>query len=79
MRNRDVRRLLFGEAARDPMEKRRRSARVSRQLRLLRAHGILHKIGGTQYYRLSDKGRLLLSALSAAHQADAQSLTALAA
>lgn len=79
IRNRDVRRLLFGEDARDPMEKRRRSARVSRQLRLLRAHGILHKIAGTQYYRLSDKGRLLLSALSAAHQADAQSLTRLAA
>ena len=42
-RNRDLQSLLF-TTTQDPAEKRRRSARVTRKLRMLRAHGLIHKL-----------------------------------
>lgn len=46
LRNRDVRRLLWPKAGNPPQEQRRAAA-VTRQLRLLRAHGLLRKVSGT--------------------------------
>jgi len=41
LRNRDLQALLYAEPAATKQEARRRSAAVSRKLRLLRAHGII--------------------------------------
>jgi hypothetical protein len=78
LRNRDLRLLLFPSPA-NPQEQRRRAARVSRLLALLRAHAILRKVPHTHRYHLSPKGRILVTALLTAREADTQKLTALAA
>lgn len=75
--NRDVRGLLYPKAA-DAAEEKRRSAAVTRQLRLLRAHGVIHKVAKTHRYHLSDFGRTLLTALTAARAADIGKLQSVA-
>lgn len=62
LRNRDVARHLFGEAPTDARERRRQSARVSRLLQLLRAHGLLAKIQRSRRYRVTRLGHQLMSA-----------------
>ncbi len=79
LRNRDVAATLGGKAAADAGERQRRSARVSRQLRLLRAHGLLKKVPKTHRYQVTDRGRILLTALQAARHASTQKLVAQAA
>ena len=78
LRNRDVRRQLWPKAGTDP-EERRRAGAVTRQLRLLRMHGLLRKVGGTHRYVVTEGGRKILTALLAARQAHVEQLTALAA
>lgn len=68
-RNRDLRALLYTKQPSDDTEKRRRSAATSRKLRLLRAHGLIHKIPKTHRYQLSPHGRDVINALLAARQA----------
>ena len=51
--NREVRERLFPAPASDTTDAKRRSAMVSRKLRLLRAHGIVHKIKGRNLYQIS--------------------------
>lgn len=69
LRNRDLRRVLYGEeegVARE--EVRRRAGRVTRQLRLLRAHGVIQKVPKTHRYQLTTAGRETVTAiLSARH------------
>jgi hypothetical protein len=77
-RNRDLRGLLFPGAARDAAEERRRSAAVTRKLRLLRAHGLIRKVPKTHRYRISPKGAQVIAALLAARQADTAKLTSAA-
>ena len=62
-RNRDVQSKFFGAATPDRVQSRRRSAWVSRKLRLLRAHGLIRRIPGTYRYQLSDMGRKAITAL----------------
>jgi hypothetical protein len=78
LRNRDLRRQLWVKVGTDK-EERRRAAAVTRQLRLLRAHGLLRKVSGTHRYVVTDSGRKIITALLAARQADVEQLTALAA
>ena len=78
-RNRDLRRLLFTEAAESPQQQRRRAAAVTRQLALLRAHHLIRKIQGTHRYQLTNQGRIILAALITARNANANSLAKLAA
>ena len=79
-RNRDLRCLLYPTTKTRPRnEERRLSAKVSRQLRLLRAHGLIRKISKSHRYRLTAKGELLSAALFAARQASVKQLLALAA
>jgi hypothetical protein len=78
MRNRDLRRQLWAKVGTDK-EERRRSSAVTRQLRLLRAHGLLRKVSGTHRYVVTEGGRKIITALLAARQADVEQLTALAA
>ena len=79
LRNRDIVTALDGTMATDPTERKRRSARVSRQLRLLRGHGLLKKVPKTHRYQVAERGRLILTALNAARQASTQKLVAQAA
>jgi len=77
-RNRDLRGLLYPRKA--PVEEeRRRAARVTRQLALLRAHGLIRKVSGTHRWLVTEHGRRLITALLAARQADVDQLTQLAA
>ena len=60
-RNGDLAQHLDGTATNDPAERRRRSARVTRLIQLLRAHGLVAKIPRTRRYRVTAKGELLMS------------------
>jgi len=75
LRNRDLRGLLYQAPAATAAEERRRSAAVTRQLRLLRAHGLLHKVPKTHRYLVSAGGRRAITALLAARQASVEELT----
>lgn len=77
-RNRDLRTVLFGTTS-DAAESKRQSGRVTRLLGLLRAHGIIHKIGGTHRYQVSAKGRQIITALQAARRASIEELAKIAA
>jgi hypothetical protein len=79
LRNRDLRRLLFAEEATSPKEERRQSGAVTRKLRLLRAHGLLHKVPKTHRYMVSETGRRVITALLAARDASVDLLTTAAA
>jgi hypothetical protein len=63
LRNADLQAALYGERSSDPREARRRCAAVCRRLRMLRAHGILHKVPHTHRYQVSSFGHTLLTAL----------------
>ncbi len=65
-RNRDLQALLYAEAAESDVEKRRRSAAVSRKLRMLRAHGVIEKVSCTHRYHVKPAARTMLVAIFAA-------------
>lgn len=79
LRNRDLAEALNGDAPNDPAERKRRSARVSRLLRLLRGHGIIKKVPKCHRYQVCDKARDSILALLAARNANPQEFTAKAA
>jgi hypothetical protein len=78
-RNRDLQSLLFDNAANTLQEQRRRSARVSRLLRMLRAHHLIQKIPRTHRYLVTGRGREVISAILAAHRITLEQLNKLAA
>jgi hypothetical protein len=78
-RNRDLRKLLFAAEEASADEARRQGAKITRQLRLLRAHGLILKVPHTHRYQLTIRGRAILTALQAARQANAEQLAKLAA
>lgn len=74
-RNGDLQRSLYPvrrEAT--PAANRRVSAKVGRQLRLLRAHGLIRKVQRSHRYTLTAKGHLLAAAVFAARAASTQQL-----
>jgi hypothetical protein len=74
-RNRDLRAVLFSDAtAGTPEEARSQAAKVTRMLRLLRAHGIIAKVPKTHRYRVSTEGRRKVAALLAAQLAGTEQL-----
>jgi hypothetical protein len=74
-RNRDLRGLLYRLPAQaTPRDHRRLSAKVSRQLRLLRAHRAIKRIPKTHRYRLTSRGLLLTAALQATRRANIKDL-----
>jgi hypothetical protein len=76
-RNRDIRLLLHPDSARaTPDEVRRIAARVGRQLRLLRAHGLIRKVQKSHRYILTARGNQLTAAISAARNATIKQLLA---
>ena len=79
-RNRDIRRCLHPASANaTPRDIRRLAARTSRRIRLLRAHGIIHKVPKTFRYRLTERGHLLTAALFATRTCNVKELLAKAA
>jgi hypothetical protein len=78
-RNRDLQAIFFSRAANSPEEPRRRSAWVSRKLRLLRAHGLITKITGTHRYQLTAAGRKATTAILTALRSTVRQLTPVAA
>lgn len=75
-RNRDLRKLLFSKPAQDEAAERRQSGAITRKLRLLRAHGLIHKIPKTHRYQLSPHGREVINALLTARQASTAKMAA---
>lgn len=70
LRNRDLRPLLHPlPPAASPADVRRLAAKITRQLRLLRAHGVVQKIAKTHRYKLTPRGQLLTAALFAVRDA----------
>ena len=78
-RNRNMQAIFFPRAAKTPEEARRRSAWVSRKLRLLRAHGLITKITGTHRYQLTVSGRKATTAILTALRSTVRQLTPVAA
>lgn len=79
-RNQDLRPLLFDHPApRTTIDGRRQSAKVTRWLRLLRGHQLISKIAGSHRYRLTKIGRIQVTAILAAQNANTTKLTELAA
>jgi hypothetical protein len=76
VRNRDLVPLLYTTPTDDPAERRRRSARVTRLLRLLRGHGLLQKVPRTHRYQVSAQARTTILTLLAARDANAEKMIA---
>ena len=74
-RNRDLVAHLYPKACGDPAEQHRAAARITRLLRLLRAHGLVRKISGTHRYRLTPKGREITTAVLRYQSATLQQLS----
>ena len=74
--NRQVREKLAEAVPIDAAGRRRESARITRLLRLLRAHGLIGKVSGTRYYRTTATGRSIMSAALQARSADVRRLAA---
>lgn len=68
LKNRDLQDLLYDSPAKNKSEQRRRSAALSRKLKLLRVHGIIRKLPHTHRYRVTDNGRKLLNAILSAQR-----------
>jgi hypothetical protein len=74
-RNRDLRGLLFAKP-KDVSQERRQSAAITRKLRLLRAHGLIHKVPKTHRYQISPQGAEIINALLSARHASTAKLAA---
>lgn len=73
-RNRDIAQILFPVPT-SAQERKRNSAAISYRLGILRAHGLIAKVQHTHRYFLTKKGRRIITALLAAHQATITQLT----
>lgn len=62
-RNRDLQLHLYDQPTEDPRERRRRGARTTRLIRLLRAHGLVRKLPRSHRYKLTPVGQDVLTAI----------------
>lgn len=62
-RNRDLRPFFFNAPPENDREKKSRCARISRSIRLLRAHGLIRKVPSTHRYLLTQYGRQTITAI----------------
>jgi hypothetical protein len=79
IRNRDLVAVLYPNETKDPVEKRRRSARVTRLIRILRGHGLLQKVPKSHRYHVNEAARTAMAALLAAANANPAELVSKAA
>lgn len=78
-RSRDLAAALGTPAQMDLLSRRRHSARMTRKIRLLRAHGLIRKLGRRHRYILTSKGHDIIPAILTAHRVTLQQLQTLAA
>ena len=78
-RNKDLQALLYSADPKTRPEQRRRSAAISRKLRMLRAHGLIRKRAHSHRYHLSTHGRLIIATILSAHRMTVQQINAAAA
>jgi len=74
-RNRDLQQARCPEAT-APVPHRRHAARVTRLLRLRRAHRLIHKVGSTRYSRVSPLGHRVMTTALAFRDTDVALLAA---
>jgi predicted RNA-binding protein len=72
--NKGLREILKGLPWANNMSDKQLSARISRHLALLRKHGLIRKLPNQRKYALTDKGRKITAALSAALAASVNDL-----
>ncbi len=77
--NKDIRQLLRQDARYKGKTDKQLSGVVSRLFRLLRDHGIIHKVPKRRRYRVSNAGRELIHAIQAALASSTQELARMAA
>jgi hypothetical protein len=75
-RNKDLRERMGLGNPQDPLARRRASGRITRQLRLLRAHGLIRKVSGTRYYRVTQKGHHAMTTALRLREIDVEKLAA---
>ena len=73
-RNRDILHHLFPELTEDEVQNKRARGRVTRLLRLLRAHHLIKKVPHTHRYHVTDRGRCIIAAVLAAKEASVKQL-----
>jgi hypothetical protein len=78
LRNRDLQPLLYATVSKTKAQQRKRSAAVSRRLRMLRAHGLIRKLPHTHRYHVTDRGRMILNAILLARRVTVQQILAAA-
>lgn len=78
-RNRDLRGQLFGQQEVSPEQSKRQAAKITRLIRLLRAHGLIQKVSKTHRYQLTAQGHTTITALTSAQHATIEALTKLVA
>jgi len=76
VRNRDLWEALAPPTDTDTPPPRRTAARATRHLRLLRAHGLIYRVGRTYYYRPTQKGHEVMNAALKFRQTDLALLAA---
>lgn len=67
-RNRDLQQALYRASGASQEQRRKRSAAISRKLRLLRVHGIIRKVPGTHRYHVTSRGTKILAAIMTARK-----------
>ena len=72
--NKELQSLLAGSAWSKGMTGKQLSSRISRNLRLLRDHGLIKKLPNQRRYALTDKGRKLTTAIDAAEATSVKAL-----
>lgn len=73
-RNRDLRTLLYRSPEPTPAERRKRSARVTRLIRMLRAHNLIKRVPSTHRYVLTRFGQEIIPAMLAVQRVSLQQL-----
>ena len=66
--------LNGGKPPKDAADKKRRSAKATRLIRLLRAHKLVVKVNGRNKYRVTEYGHKLSTAIALAKEASVKKL-----
>ena len=78
-RNQDLRPLIFGTPSASKGDLKRQSSKITRLIRLLRAHNLIRKVPKTHRYQLTRTGCETITAILAAQHASTKQLADLAA
>lgn len=75
-RNKDLRARLFPQTSATETDRRKASGRITRLLRLLRAHRLVAKVGRTRYYRVTKRGNHVMTTVLNLRECDTSRLVA---